>query len=63
MVVRHDDSGLSQPLQEVAREDVALPASWQGAVSLPNNPGSLPPADIDANREQWISQWRSVVRG
>jgi thiamine transport system substrate-binding protein len=46
-----------------SREDVALPAAWQGLVQQPSNPGSLPPADIDANREQWISQWRSVVRG
>jgi thiamine transport system substrate-binding protein len=46
-----------------SREDVALPAAWQGLVAQPSSPGSLPPADIDANREQWITQWRSVVRG
>jgi thiamine transport system substrate-binding protein len=46
-----------------SRDDVALPASWQGLVQQPSNPGSLPSADIDANREQWINQWRSVVRG
>jgi thiamine transport system substrate-binding protein len=45
-----------------SRDDVALPASWQGLVQQPSNPGSLPSADIDANREQWINQWRSVVR-
>lgn len=45
-----------------ARDDVALPASWQGLVQQPSNPGTLPSADIDANREQWINQWRSVVR-
>lgn len=46
-----------------AREDVALPPAWQGLVLQPSNPGTLPAADIDANRERWINQWRSVVRG
>ncbi|MFL6141074.1 MAG: thiamine ABC transporter substrate binding subunit [Labedaea sp.] len=46
-----------------AREDAPLPAAWQGVVLQPSNPGTLPAADIDANREQWINRWRSVVRG
>jgi thiamine transport system substrate-binding protein len=46
-----------------AREDVPLPPSWQGVVLQPSNPGTLPAGDIDANRERWIDQWRSVVRG
>ena len=46
-----------------ARDGVSLPASWQGAVSQPSNPGALAPADIDANREGWIATWRSVVQG
>lgn len=46
-----------------AREDVALPASWQGVVLLPSNPATLPAADIDGNRERWINQWRAIVRG
>jgi thiamine transport system substrate-binding protein len=46
-----------------AREDVALPQSWQGIVLQPSNPGTLPPADIDAHREQWIDKWRSVAGG
>jgi thiamine transport system substrate-binding protein len=46
-----------------AREDVSLPQSWQGVVLQPSNPGTLPAADIDANRERWIDQWRSVVQG
>jgi thiamine transport system substrate-binding protein len=46
-----------------ARADVSLPAAWQDVVLQPSNPGTVPAADIDANREQWINQWRSVVRG
>ena len=46
-----------------SREDVSLPAAWQGVVQQPSNPGTLPPADIDTNRERWITQWRTVVRG
>jgi thiamine transport system substrate-binding protein len=63
---------LSQPFQSnvaeqmfvyPSREDVPLPAAWQGVVLQPSNPGTLPSADIDAGRERWINQWRSVVRG
>jgi len=46
-----------------SRSDVALPAAWQGVVLQPSNPGSLPPGDIDTNRERWITQWRSLVQG
>jgi thiamine transport system substrate-binding protein len=45
-----------------AREDVSLPAAWQGVVLQPSNPDTLPAADIDANRERWIDQWRSTVQ-
>ncbi|GAA4416596.1 thiamine ABC transporter substrate binding subunit [Actinokineospora soli] len=46
-----------------AREGVALPESWQKAAPLPSEPASLPAADIQANRERWIEQWRAAVRG
>jgi thiamine transport system substrate-binding protein len=45
------------------RDDVALPAAWQGVVLQPSNPGTLPAADVDTKREQWIDKWRSVVQG
>ncbi|HEU5472081.1 MAG TPA: thiamine ABC transporter substrate-binding protein [Actinophytocola sp.] len=45
------------------REDVPLPAAWQGVVLQPSNPETLPAADIDANRERWINQWRALVLG
>jgi thiamine transport system substrate-binding protein len=45
------------------RDDVGLPAAWQGAVLQPSNPATLPAADIDANRERWVTQWRALVRG
>jgi thiamine transport system substrate-binding protein len=44
-----------------ARVDVPLPPAWQGVVLQPSNPGTLPAEDIDANRERWIDQWRSVI--
>ncbi|MGW5055102.1 thiamine ABC transporter substrate-binding protein [Actinokineospora sp. NPDC004072] len=46
-----------------AREDVELPASWQQAAPLPPDPATLPAADIQANREAWIEQWRTAVQG
>jgi thiamine transport system substrate-binding protein len=45
------------------REDVALPAAWQASVRQPSNPGTLPAADVDTKREQWIDKWRAVVEG
>jgi thiamine transport system substrate-binding protein len=45
-----------------AREGVALPTSWQGVVRQPSDPETLPAADIDANRERWITQWRAIMR-
>jgi thiamine transport system substrate-binding protein len=45
-----------------AREDVVLPAAWQAA-PLPSKPDSLPAEDIQANRERWIGQWRTLVQG
>jgi thiamine transport system substrate-binding protein len=45
-----------------AREGVPLPASWQGVVAQPSDPETLPAADIDANRERWITQWRAIMR-
>ncbi|NIH87281.1 thiamine ABC transporter substrate-binding protein [Amycolatopsis granulosa] len=44
-----------------AREGVPLPASWTTAAPLPPNPASLPAATVQSGREQWISQWRSLL--
>lgn len=46
-----------------AREGVELPAAWQSAAPLPADPATLPAADIQANRERWIEQWRAAVQG
>ncbi|WP_156754813.1 thiamine ABC transporter substrate-binding protein [Actinokineospora pegani] len=46
-----------------SREGVALPESWAVAAPLPQNPATLPAADISANRQRWIEQWRSAVQG
>ncbi len=46
-----------------ARSDVALPESWQRAAPMPPAPATLPAADIQANRERWVEQWRAAVQG
>lgn len=46
-----------------AREGVALPDAWQQAAPLPTNAATLPSADVDRNRENWVNQWRSLVQG
>ena len=46
-----------------AREDVELPEAWQKAAPLPAKAAELDPAEIAANREQWIDEWRGLVQG
>ncbi|MFC5287240.1 thiamine ABC transporter substrate binding subunit [Actinokineospora guangxiensis] len=46
-----------------SRSDVELPESWQKAAPLPAEPATLPAAEIQANRERWVQQWRAAVQG
>jgi thiamine transport system substrate-binding protein len=41
--------------------DAALPAEFTSFAVVPAQPLSLPPADIDANRERWIAEWTNAV--
>ena len=40
---------------------VEVPAEWKQYAPLAATPWSVPAADIDANREQWIKDWTAVV--
>jgi len=46
-----------------SREGVALPEAWTKAAPLPEEARTLPADRVDANREQWVAQWRSLVQG
>jgi thiamine transport system substrate-binding protein len=46
-----------------SREGVALPEAWTKAAPLPASARSLPAAEVDANRERWVQQWRTLVQG
>ncbi|WP_433268505.1 thiamine ABC transporter substrate-binding protein [Actinosynnema sp. CS-041913] len=46
-----------------SREGVALPEAWTKAAPLPEKARTLPASQVDANREQWVAQWRSLVQG
>jgi len=41
--------------------DTELPADWQKFAPLSDSPIEVAPADIDANREAWISQWSEAI--
>jgi len=41
---------------------VAVPAEWEQYAPLATQPWSLPAADIDANRDQWIQTWTEIVQ-
>jgi thiamine transport system substrate-binding protein len=44
-----------------ARADVALPQAFTDYAVVPENPHTLDPAKIDANREDWIATWTDTV--
>lgn len=64
------DYMLSQSFQEdiplnmfvfPANNNAALPAAFVDWAQIPEQPATLPPADIDANRDAWIEAWTEVV--
>jgi thiamine transport system substrate-binding protein len=64
------DFMLSQQFQEdlplrmfvfPANENAALPAEFTQWVTTPAEVASLSPAEIDANRDEWIEAWTEVV--
>lgn len=44
-----------------ANEQAELPEIFQKYARLAPNPATLPPAEIDANREDWINRWTETV--
>jgi thiamine transport system substrate-binding protein len=44
-----------------AREDVKPPASWTKYSKIPADPESVPPSEIQHNREKWIKAWQGIV--
>lgn len=43
------------------REDITLPTVFAEHASIPENPAFVDPADIEANREDWIQAWMEVM--
>lgn len=44
-----------------AREDTPLPDIFAQLAEIPEQPAALEPADIEANREEWIQAWSEVM--
>jgi thiamine transport system substrate-binding protein len=44
-----------------AASDAELPTEFVEFTQLPNEPLSLDPNEIDANRDRWIDEWTSIV--
>jgi thiamine transport system substrate-binding protein len=44
-----------------ANQEAALPDVFTQWATLTEEPASIDPADIDANREEWIKAWTDVV--
>ena len=41
--------------------DATLPATWADYAEVATDPYELDPAEIDANRETWISEWAAIA--
>ncbi|MBP2476424.1 thiamine transport system substrate-binding protein [Crossiella equi] len=46
-----------------AREGIALPSVWQQVAPQPTTAATVPAAQVAANRERWVEQWRQLVQG
>jgi thiamine transport system substrate-binding protein len=46
-----------------ARQGVALPAGWAQVAPLPQQPAALAGDKVQAGREKWIGQWRTLIEG
>ncbi|MEN5075518.1 thiamine ABC transporter substrate-binding protein [Isoptericola cucumis] len=46
-----------------ADPEVELPADWQEFAPLADEPFDVPPAEVDAHRDEWIEQWTATVIG
>ena len=44
-----------------ADESVELPPEFVEFTSVPDDPLTLDPADIEANRSTWIDEWTEIV--
>ena len=44
-----------------AREDIMLPEVFAEYALIPENPAQVDPAEIEANREEWIQAWMEVM--
>ncbi|WP_447644772.1 thiamine ABC transporter substrate-binding protein [Nocardioides zeae] len=44
------------------RDDVELPAAWAEFAPRPDAPYTMEPAEIAANRETWIGEWREETQ-
>jgi thiamine transport system substrate-binding protein len=38
-----------------------IPADWAEFAPQPSDPFEVDPAEIDANREQWLTDWPAVI--
>ncbi|MGW0890593.1 thiamine ABC transporter substrate-binding protein [Saccharopolyspora sp. NPDC002578] len=46
-----------------AVDGVALPPGWAESAPLPQGPAELPAAEVERDRDRWVEQWRTLVRG
>jgi thiamine transport system substrate-binding protein len=46
-----------------ANADVELPPEFVEAAVIPDDPHTIDPADVDANRSTWIDEWTELVIG
>lgn len=43
------------------RDDVELPADWAAHAAVPEDPYSVPPAQIASERDRWVTEWSEIT--
>jgi thiamine transport system substrate-binding protein len=44
-------------------QDTSLPSEWEKYAEVAQDPLDIPAEEIEANREQWVSQWADIATG
>lgn len=43
------------------RDGIELPSDWEAYAEQPSEPYAIDPAEIAANRDEWLEQWRELI--
>ena len=51
------------PTHALLADDTPLPEDWASFAEQPTDPWEVDPAEVAANRDAWLTEWRDVTTG